>query len=294
MSIRTAEIGLALMLLTATPAASYEGFPQTTLPHQAWNIGAGDLLNPATAACALGVYLDELTALGGPRQIRIVYTPGGVGSFVRQHWMPVIREKGFRVLVILSGSSYEHNLSAQQAWIAGSLPPIADILDGVQLANEVNRMAYNTMGPKQYRRWHRQMAAWVRDAAPGVPILSPDLHDPESKAYIRKTKLIYGVDFDVYSLHTTDYPAVKRWKWARDHAGIATPRAWITEGRPHHLTKINADHQPPRIERLYVYVWNCNPDHPGQESCSKHMRRPGGEDVPQCEGASREREDSDD
>lgn len=275
---------LTILVILPLRAEAFEGFPQTPpSPTLAWNIGAGDLFDPATAGCRLGVYLDELAAAGGPRQIRFVFTPG-TGPFILHHWIPVIRAKGFRVLAILYQGSQDEDLEAQRQWIVTGLPQIADLLDGVEPSNEVNRDLYNNMGPKRYGRWHRQVAAWIRDAVPGVPILSPQFHDGDSKGYVKKTQLVYGVDFDIYSIHTTGYNAMKRWKWARNHSGVSAPRVWVTEGRPKQSRQLNEGSDPPRVERFYVYVWNCNNyEHADESGCTGYMLRPGGGEVPQCE-----------
>lgn len=276
-------------LLMPTLGEPYEGFPQTPpATTVAWNIGAGDLLDPETASCRLGVYLDELAAAGGPRQIRFVFTPS-TGPFMLQHWIPVIRAKGFRILPILYQSWQDEELEVQRQWIASGLPQVADLLDGVEPSNEVSRDRYNNMGPRTYGRWHRQVAQWIREAVPGVPILSPQFHDSGSKKYVKKTGLIYGVDFDIYAIHTTGYKASKRWKWARKHAGVARPRVWITEGRPTQWQQLNNGDGPDRVERLYVYVWNCNNhEHDGESGCTRYMLRPAGGEVLQCEDGRRD------
>jgi hypothetical protein len=200
-----------------------------------------------------------------------------------QHWIPVIRAKDFRILPILYQGWQDEPLEAQRQWITTGLPQVADLLDGVEPSNEVNRDLYNNMGPKTYARWHRQVVQWVREAVPGVPILSPQFHDPGSKKYVKKTRLVYGEDFDVYAIHTTGYSATKRWKWARAHSGVETPRVWITEGRPKQWAQLNNEGVQ-RIERMYTYVYNCNNyEHAEDVGCTGYMLRPSGGEVPQCE-----------
>jgi hypothetical protein len=249
-----------------------------------WNIGAGDLLDPVTASCRLGVYLDELTAAGYAKQIRIVYTPS-VGPFIFQHWIPVIRAKGFRVLIILYQSRGDANMDAQRDWILTGLPPIADLLDGVQISNEVDRPAFNDFSPSEYLVFHRYVSMVVRSVVPGVPIIGPDIQSTDgSVRFIADSKLIYGQDYDIVSMHVqrqSDEQAVMAFtQHAARLTGTAHPRIWATEGDYGQAPWLTAHGYP--VERVYVYVWNCNAGAHG-EQCEWEMRRPGGGAVAVCE-----------
>lgn len=221
-----------------------------------WNIGAADLLDPATGPCRLGTYLDELTAQGYARQIRLIYTSEW-GPQIRDTWLPVIRAKGYRVLAILSQHPGDKDLARLDPWIRSGLPAIVDVLDGVQLANEPD--GYSGMTPTQYTDWHRQVASIVRQVAPGVPILSPDFRGVGAwNDWVMRTQLDYGRDYDVVSLHVTHVTGVndlqtyvndvKRWTQQ------TTPRVWITEGDWGQRVWFDGHGLP--VERSYVYVYN--------------------------------------
>lgn len=237
-----------------------------------WNIGAADLLDPATASQRLGVYLAELDSLGYAKRIRIIYTPDW-GPFILRHWVPVIREKGFRVLVILSQDGRakpgDSDLANQWALIQGYLSPIQDILDAVQIANEPDGFSGKT--PSEYATWHRQVVAMVRQIVPGVPIVGPDLRGVGSwNEWVLKTGLLFGPDYDIVSLHVTHVTRVEDLKaYVADVERLTRrvgPRTWITEGDWGQYKWFWDDGHLP-IDRAYVYVWN------GSEPES---RRPGG------------------
>lgn len=179
--------------------------------------------------------------------------------------------------VILSQWRGDKDVSRLTAWIQEGLPPIADILDGVQLANEPDGGPGDSgMSPHEFAEWHRQLEPVVRAVVPGVPIISPDFY-PRGTHYVKSTGLRYGQDFDVYSLHTTGMSTGEAkgvWKSARKHSRVESPRVWITEGSKKHTKLI-----PSKIERNYIYVWNCN----AEGGCDSRMRRPDEDNVPQCE-----------
>ena len=100
----------------------------TALSKIAVNIGAGDLLDPSTAASRLTIYLDELIGLGYSREIRCIFTPG-LGSIIYEHWWPVLRAKGFKVLAILAqGKTDSADIAeASEAWARQILPLVKRI-----------------------------------------------------------------------------------------------------------------------------------------------------------------------
>lgn len=254
-----------------------------------WNIGAGDLLDPTRASCRLGVYLDELTAHGYAPRIRIVFTPQ-TGPFQLQHWLPVIRAKGYRILAILSQGGrpqdgYDHDLATQQTWIRNGLPQVTDVLDAVQIANEPDGFSGRT--PDDYAAWHRAMVSVVRETVPGVPIVSPDLRGVGAwNRWVLKTGLTYGPDYDIVSLHVTHQnreDELRRFiKDVRTLTGHRQPRVWITEGDWGQARVFSVNGLP--IERTYVYVWNCNMGGYGPV-CEPETRRPQGGSVPVCDKA---------
>jgi hypothetical protein len=210
----------------------------------------------------LGTYLDEIAARGYAKQIRIIYTPYW-GPRILRDWIPTIREKGFKVLVILSqdgrGGKYGDDsvLTEQADWIARGLPPIADLLISVQPANEPDGFSGKT--PQAFAEWYRQMVPLIRAAVPGIPILSPDLRGVGAwNAWTKKTGLKYGVDFDVVSLHVTHVDRVGDLKAyradVRTFTGANSPRIITTEGDWGQTAWFNTNGLP--IEHTFVYVWN--------------------------------------
>lgn len=238
-----------------------------------WNIGAADLLDPATAPCRIGVYLDELTAQGYAKQIRIIYTPDW-GPQILRDWMPVFRAKRFRMLVIVSqdgrgghhGGDYgdDSEVGDQAEWIAKALPPILDLLDGVQPSNEPDE--FSGKSPGEFAAWFRKIATMIRETVPGVPIVGPDLRKSET-GWVARTGLVYGQDYDIVNLHVTHMDTVSELEKIKASALAAhpQPRVWITEGDWGQAPWYGAHGLP--IERTYIYVWN------GREPES---RRPGG------------------
>jgi hypothetical protein len=266
------RIGLWLSLLFFSACASGPkidtGIGTTPTSAFGWNIGAGDLLNPDTAPQRLGTYLDELAGYGYAKQIRIIYTPDW-GPFILQHWIPVIRSKGFRVLVILSQDGRakpgDSDLTRQASWIREGLPAISGILDAVQLANEPDGFSGKT--PAEYTAWHRQMVQMVRQVVPGVPIIGPDLRlIGKSLEWVKATGLVSGPDYDVLSLHVTGNRAESDLQQIIDGiTAIGATKVWVTEGDWGETAYLRGKGMP--IERTYVYIWN------GHEPES---RRPGG------------------
>src|SRR6202043_3808192 len=119
------------------------------------NISAGDLLHPKTAASRLAVYLDELAAAGYKKQIRIILPPDW-GPGIYEHWFPVIRARGFKVLAILGQEKRDTtaDLPAAIAWVKQILPLVREDLVGVQIVNE----PAHWFTPQEYAAYHRQVA----------------------------------------------------------------------------------------------------------------------------------------
>lgn len=255
-------------------------------PAWSWNIGAGDLLDPSSAGCRLGVYLDELTALGGPKRIRIVYTPE-TGPFQLQHWIPVIRAKGFRLNLVLTQWSGDKDLTRLNAWLTDGVQPIVDLVDGVQLANEPDGgPGYSGMEPREFARWHHSAAALVRRALPGVAIIGPDLY-PRSIGYVADTRLYMDDPSLIVSLHVSGLSKGSTksiYTQAQRLTGQSMPRVWVTEGRKRSAGFVGYHAGiTPRIEQSYVYIWNCNMGG-FDRSCEPETRRPEGGVVAQCGG----------
>jgi hypothetical protein len=224
------------------------------------NISAGDLLNPATAADRLGLYLDELAAAGYKRQVRIILPPDW-GPRIYEHWFPVIRARGFKVLAILGQERRDSAADepAAVAWIKHILPLVREDLIGVQIVNEP---AY-TFTPEEYAAYHQRIAPLVRELAPGVPIVAGDFGVPvkgQNTLDVWKATVAAGAsDYDVLSIHVTGWRKEGELEdfAARLHAFGGPGRIWITEGdwgELRFLREQNVD-----VEETFIYTWNDDP-----------------------------------
>ncbi len=81
------------------------------------------MLDPRTASARFALYLDELTAGRYKKQIRIILPPDW-GPRIYEHWFPVIRAKGFKVLAILGQEKRDSaaDLPTTLAWTKRILP----------------------------------------------------------------------------------------------------------------------------------------------------------------------------
>lgn len=232
-----------------------------------WNIGAAELLDPVTVQCRLATYLNEIVAHGYQRQARIIYPPDW-GPFVLKHWIPVIRQHNFRVLIILSQSLEDRDLTKQRVWIQTGIPPVVDILDGIQPANEPDGKS----SPEEYAIWHHQIVELLKQNLPMylIPVVGPDLHGGSYK-WIARTDLIYGQDYNIVSIHAQKETTAKGLMALREAAFEASPnaRVWLTESDWGQTPWFNEHGLP--VERTYVYVWNGN---------EAETRRPGGNQLP--------------
>jgi hypothetical protein len=235
------------------------------------NISAGDLLQHKTSASRLALYLDELAAAGYKKQIRIILPPDW-GPGIYEHWFPVIRSRGYKVLAILGQERRDSadELQTAVSWIRHILPLVRSDLVGIQLVNE----PANTFTPEDYGDYHRQIAPLIRCVAPGVPIVAGDFGAPEQGKNTLdqwKAAVVAGAwDYDILSIHVT---GTRREGELRDFAkrvrAFAGPgrRIWITEGdwgqfgvlRGHGL----------EVEENFIYTWN-------DDVLPALIRRPGG------------------
>jgi len=234
------------------------------------NISAGDLLDPRTADGRLTKYLDELTAQGYRKQIRIILPPDW-GPRIFEHWFPVIRARGFKILAILGQERRDSaaNLPATIAWIKHILPLVRADLIGIQIVNEPSYW----FTPAEYAAYHQQIAPLVRSLAPEVPIVAGDfgvLPASGNSLDLWKAAVTAGAtDYDVLSIHVTG--VVKEYKLTdfarrlRDFAG--SRRIWITEGDWGQFQFLRD--QGLNVEENFLYTWNDDQD-PGL------IRRPGG------------------
>jgi hypothetical protein len=226
------------------------------------NISAGDLLEPRTAASRLGLYLDELTAAGYKKQIRIILPPDW-GPRIFEHWFPVIRAKGFKVLAILGQERRDSaaNMTAASAWIKHILPLVRGDLIGVQIVNE--QACWFTA--EDYAAYHRQIAPLIRALAPKVPIVAGDFGVQEkgqnTLAHWQAAVAAGASDYDILSIHVT---GTRRQGELQDFAkrllAFSPPgqRIWITEGDWGHLPFLRD--QGLKIEENFIYTWNDDRD----------------------------------
>ncbi len=235
------------------------------------NIGAGDLLNPATAHSRLAVYLDELTAAGYKKQIRIILPPDW-GPRIHEHWFPVIRARGFKVLAILGQEKRDSaaNVDAAVAWIKHILPLVHSDLMGLQIVNEP---AY-WFTPQEYAAYHRQIAPLIRSLVPQIPIVAGDFsvqaQGKNTLDYWQEAVAAGASDFDVLSLHLTSHRRARHLKSlaARVRAFAGPSRQiWITEGDWGQLGFLRQ--QGLEIQENFIYTWN-------DDALLPLIRRPGG------------------
>jgi hypothetical protein len=235
------------------------------------NISAGDLLDPKTAPARLAIYLDELSAAGYKKQIRIILPPDW-GPRIVEHWFPVIRSRGFKVLAIL-GQERRDSLAIKNAaleWARHVLPLVRGDLVGIQIVNEA---AY-FFTPEEYAGYHCKVAALIRSLAPGVPIVAGDFgvekRGKNNLDFWQAAVAAGASDYDILSLHVT---SMRRAGLLKDLAvrvrAFAGPdrRIWITEGDWGQLGFLRAHGL--KVEEDFIYTWN-------DDELSSLIRRPGG------------------
>lgn len=261
-------IAVAIVLFLAGCAGSQA--QARPLAQYGMNLSASDLLDPSTSECRLSTYLDEMVEAGVARQVRIIYPPDW-GPQILRDWVPTLRAKGFRVVVVLSQSNLDADVGAQLSWIVTGLPQIADILDAVQPQNESN----DTTGwsPSQYAAWHRALVPTIRATVPGVPIMSPTLNNGAHwRSWHRGTGLVPGQDYDILAANVSNWSKKPLKKLASIALTEGLP-VWLTESRWKEAGKLRA--RGVNVQRSYVFVWN------GPEFGSMTVR-PGGATPPVC------------
>ena len=235
------------------------------------NIGAADLLDPATSAERLSLYLDELAAAGYRKQIRIILPPDW-GPHIYQYWFPVIRAHGFKVLAILGQERRDSvaDIDTAIAWIRYIVPLVHSDLIGIQIVNE----PAHWFTPKEYADYHCRIAPILRSLAPEVPIVAGDFgveaRGTNTLDLWQQTVAAGASDYDILSLHVTTRR--KRADLADFADRLRTfaadgRRIWITEGDWGQLAFLR-EHGVP-VEECFVYCWNDDED-------STLIRRPGG------------------
>jgi hypothetical protein len=235
------------------------------------NISAGDLLNPKTAEARLARYLDELSAAGYKKQVRIILPPDW-GPIIERHWFPMLRARGFKVLAILGQEKRDSaaNLPATIAWIKHILPRVRSDLVGIQIVNELAHW----FTPAEYAAYHRQIAPLIRELAPDVLIVAGDfgaqLEGRNTLGHWQAAVAAGATDYDVLSLHVTGTRRQDELRaFAERVRAFVGPdrRIWITEGDWGHLNFLRE--QGLTIEEDFIYTWN-------DDQVPALIRRPGG------------------
>jgi hypothetical protein len=226
------------------------------------NVSAGDLLNTKTAAARLAIYLDELVIAGYKKQIRIILPPDW-GPRIYEHWFPVIRARGFKVLAILGQERRDSAADepATVAWIKHILPRVRSDLLGIQIVNE----PAHWFAPREYAAYHRRTASLVRTLAPGVPIVAGDFSGEKrgrnTLDFWKEAVASGAADYDILSIHVTgmtkESDLLDFGKRLRAFTGPGR-RIWITEGAWGHLGFLRA--QGLDVEEAFIYTWNDDQD----------------------------------
>jgi len=249
---------LALALLAAGCGREIDpGRGDAPLAEFSANVSAGDLLDPATADARVARYLDELTAAGYKKQVRIILPPDW-GPRIYEHWFPAIRARGFKVVAILGQERRDSadDAPAAVAWVEHILPLVRSDLIGVEIVNEPAWW----FTPEDYAVYHRRIAPRVRKLAPGVPIV----------AVVDGVVVAGADDYDILGVHVT---GVTRKSELNDFADRLSPfcaggrRVWITEGDWGQRQYLRGRGVP--VEEAFLYSWN-------DDATPALIRRPGG------------------
>jgi hypothetical protein len=254
---------LAIVLLLAGCAGA--GFPKgqvLPLSSVGLHLEVYEIVNHPNIAQRTAAYLDEIIAEGKyAKELRIVFNKE-VGPTVLREMIPVIRAKGFKILLILSMGNQmrPHDAASDLAWIEEALPQVRDLLVGVQLANEqwhtkIDGHKLIPFPPAEFVYWHRWITPTIRRLT-DVPIVDGDVDggwDIATKWWEAVEKA-GGIDIDYLSWHvyTSEIPPT-----------YGHP-IWVTEaGDPKHCVE-------PAV-RCFVFTWN---------STDRFSKRPGGGILP--------------
>jgi hypothetical protein len=249
-------IGLGFSLFLTGCGVGRASHPTPQIGEIAMNLGIGDLINRQDGPQRASIYLDEIEAAGYRKSVRIVYDRSW-GPQLSQ-WLPdLLRRKGFTLLAILSpGTQVDGiaNLDADRAWFQSGLPTIADLLDGVQFANEQWNPVCGkacVFPPAEFASWHNALLPVVKQIAPTVPIVEGDVGNQGNGWWAEvRTAGIVGIDAVSEHLYT--------------HSLVASNLPiWITEAE-------SRQDCYPTIP-CYLYTWN---------EVSRWAKRPGGGILP--------------
>jgi hypothetical protein len=263
---------LVFLLMLAGCRRKIEVGPgQLPLSEFSANISAGDLLDQRTAAGRLSIYLEELVGAGYKKQVRIILPPDW-GPRIYEHWFPMLRARGFKVLAVLGQEKRDSAADKPSAiaWIKHILPLVRSDLIGVQIVNE----PAHWFTPEAYAAYHSEVASLIRSLAPEVPIVAGDFGVEEQGSntleHWKAAMAAGAVDYDILSIHPTgirrETELMAFAKRLRDFAGLPR-RIWITEGDWGHLAFLRK--QGLNVEEDFLYTWN-------DDQVPSLIRRPGG------------------
>ena len=259
--------GMLVILLTLIlSGCTGTGFPKgqvLPLSSVGLHLDVYEIVNHPNIAQRTAAYLDEIIADGKyAKELRIVFNKE-VGPTVLREMIPVIREKEFKILPILSMGNQmrPHDAASDLAWIEEALPQVRKLLVGVQLANEqwhtkIDGHKLIPFPPAEFVYWHRWITPTIRRLAPGVPIVDGDVDggwDIATKWWeaVEQAGRI-DIDFLSWHVYTSEIPPT-----------YGHP-IWITEAG-------DAKHCVAPAVKCFVFTWN---------STDRFSKRPGGSILP--------------
>lgn len=170
-----------------------------------WNMTAGPLLFDSVAGSAqFDHYLAVLESKGAKKQVRIIAPHGWGETKIEPLWLPVIRARGWKALVIVSQESADTQDREQAiAWVRHLLDTWGDVIIGIQPGNEPYH-DFEHWTPADYLVWHRLVATEAK--ARHIPVVTGDFgpgYRDKAMGFYAKAGLNWATDVDVFSLHVT-------------------------------------------------------------------------------------------
>ncbi|MDE2258891.1 MAG: hypothetical protein KGK17_00990 [Betaproteobacteria bacterium] len=173
--------GLLVLLAGCGGGAGKSEHPFPPISQVGMNLTIDDLVARPDGAVRAETYLKEIEAAGYRKSVRFPYDRYWGPELSK--WLPdLLRRHGFKAIVILSPGKHVDgvvDIEADKKWLNISLPTIADLLEGVQFANE----PWNSVGhgdnyifpPVDFVDWHNALLPIVKTIIPNVPILDGDI-----------------------------------------------------------------------------------------------------------------------
>ena len=173
-------IGFSLLILAGC-GGGHVSHPTPPISEIGMNLTIDDLINRVDGPQRAATYLDEIEKAGYRKSVRMVYDRSWGPKL--STWLPdLLRRKGFQLLAILSPGKHVDGMvliDADRQWFQTGLPPIVDILEGVEFANEqwnsVGRGDNYIFPPADFAAWHNALLPVVRQIAPLVTIAEGDI-----------------------------------------------------------------------------------------------------------------------